>query len=108
VIYGEFEAQININTLEIIKGNLPKRVLAMTVEWAVMHRDELKHDWELAELHQPLDKMDTKKSCRNTRSFNNRGLERVERFFEMYPVPVVTRILTSKARQLQFFVTRNS
>ncbi len=34
-VYGnpcEFEAQININTLEIIKGNLPKRVLSMTVE----------------------------------------------------------------------------
>ncbi len=27
VIYGEYEAQININTLEIIKGDLPKRVL---------------------------------------------------------------------------------
>jgi len=39
-------------------GNLPKRVLAMTVEWAVIHRDELRHDWELAELHQPLDKIE--------------------------------------------------
>jgi len=58
VIYGEFEAQIDINTLEIIKGNLPKRVLGMTVEWAVSHRDELRHDWELAELHQPLEKIE--------------------------------------------------
>jgi len=30
----------------------------MTVEWAVMHHDESKHDWELAELHQPLDKIE--------------------------------------------------
>lgn len=57
VIYGEFEAQIDINTLEIINGKLPKRVLAMTVEWAVLHREELRLDWELSIAHQPLEKI---------------------------------------------------
>jgi len=58
VIYGEYEAQINIHTLEIIKGNLPKRVLSLTIEWAVIHRNELRHAWELAILHKPLNKIE--------------------------------------------------
>jgi len=57
VVYGEYEAQINIDTLEIIKGKLPKRVLALVVEWSIEHRSELRQDWSLAELHQPLDKI---------------------------------------------------
>ncbi|RLA49371.1 MAG: hypothetical protein DRQ97_00750 [Gammaproteobacteria bacterium] len=58
VIYGEYEATIEIATLEIIKGELPKRALALTVEWAVIHRNELRHDWDLAVLHKPLDKIE--------------------------------------------------
>ena len=58
VLYGEYEATIDIATLEIIKGELPKRALALTVEWAVIHRNELRHDWELAVLHKPLDKIE--------------------------------------------------
>jgi hypothetical protein len=57
VVYGEYEAQINIETLEIIKGKLPKRVLALVVEWSIEHRSELRVDWNLAELHKPLDKI---------------------------------------------------
>jgi hypothetical protein len=58
VIYGEYEALIHINTLEIIKGDLPKRVLALTIEWAILHRNELRDDWELAVLHKPLNKIE--------------------------------------------------
>ncbi|NQZ33988.1 MAG: DUF4160 domain-containing protein [Oceanospirillaceae bacterium] len=58
VIYGEHEAQICINTLEILKGKLPKRVLAMVIEWAIEHRTELSADWQLAELHKPLCKIE--------------------------------------------------
>jgi len=58
VIYGEHEAQISIKTLEILKGKLPKRVLAMVLEWAVEHRAELNADWQLAELHKPLCKIE--------------------------------------------------
>jgi hypothetical protein len=57
VVYGEYEAQINIETLEIIKGKLPKRVLALVVEWSIEHRSELRVDWNLAKLHKPLDKI---------------------------------------------------
>jgi len=58
VIYGEYEALIHINTLEVIKGYLPKRVLALSIEWAVMHSAELRDDWELAVLHKPLNKIE--------------------------------------------------
>ncbi|MCG6656227.1 DUF4160 domain-containing protein [Halomonas campisalis] len=55
--YGEHEAIITIQTLEVMEGRLPKRALAMVLEWAVDHRQELLEDWCLAEQHQPLNKI---------------------------------------------------
>lgn len=51
-LYAEHEALIDIRTLEIIKGNLPKRALALVLEWAVQHRVELMEDWELCQQKQ--------------------------------------------------------
>lgn len=45
---------IAIDTLEIIEGRLPRRALALAVEWAQQHRAELREDWRLAEVHQTL------------------------------------------------------
>lgn len=45
--YGEFEALIRVDTLEVIRGSLPKRALALVLEWASEHRAELVADWEL-------------------------------------------------------------
>lgn len=56
--YGEFEAIISIETLEILDGSLPRRVKALVIEWAVEHRKELMDDWLLAEQHQPLNKIE--------------------------------------------------
>ena len=36
-LYGEFEALINIRTLEVIGGSLPRRALALAIEWAIEH-----------------------------------------------------------------------
>ena len=58
VFYGEYEAMINIDTLEIIKGELPRRVFAMTIEWASIYRDALKEDWKLAVQHLPLQQIE--------------------------------------------------
>lgn len=52
--YGGDVAVIAIDTLEVIEGGLPKRPLALVVEWAQQHRDELREDWRLAEMHQAL------------------------------------------------------
>ena len=47
-IYQEDTAEYDINTLTVIRGNLPSRAHAMVLEWASLHRDELMEDWRLA------------------------------------------------------------
>ena len=39
--YAEFAAQISINDFAIIQGYLPPKALALVVEWASIHKDEL-------------------------------------------------------------------
>ncbi|MEI6754891.1 MAG: DUF4160 domain-containing protein [Paludibacter sp.] len=46
--YGEFLAEIDIRTLQILNGELPKRAKSLVLEWADEHREELMQDWELA------------------------------------------------------------
>ena len=43
--YGDSEALIEIDTLDILRGELPRRALAMVLEWAVLHRQELRMAW---------------------------------------------------------------
>jgi hypothetical protein len=52
--YGEFSAQIGIETLELLRGQLPRRAMALVLEWAMMHRPELRENWRRAERHEPL------------------------------------------------------
>jgi hypothetical protein len=52
--YGEFQASTGIETLEVIEGWLPLRAMALVVEWAVLHRAELRENWNRARLGQPL------------------------------------------------------
>ncbi|MEY4875140.1 MAG: hypothetical protein RL708_289 [Bacteroidota bacterium] len=52
--YGEHEALINIVTLEIIEGELPKRAQIMVTEWALEHRTELMKNWDSAKIPQEL------------------------------------------------------
>lgn len=51
-LYGEYEIIVNIRTLEIMKGFMPRRALALVLEWASLHREELMEDWKLCELKQ--------------------------------------------------------
>lgn len=46
--YGEFEAVYTIETLEILRGQLPRRAHSMVVEWALDHRQELRANWDRA------------------------------------------------------------
>lgn len=46
-LYAENEALIDIRTLDVIEGQLPRRALALVQEWAQQHRGELLEDWEL-------------------------------------------------------------
>jgi hypothetical protein len=54
-VYGEFEAVFRIDTFEVISGELPRRALALVLEWASLHRADLIADWERAKRGQPLD-----------------------------------------------------
>lgn len=45
--YNEYQAEILIETLEMKKGNLPKRIYTLVIEWAAEHREELMEDWDL-------------------------------------------------------------
>lgn len=61
VEYSGHKAEISITTLEVIRGTLPRRSLALTLEWAALHRDELMRDWELCRQHQqpaPIEPLD--------------------------------------------------
>jgi hypothetical protein len=51
-LYGEFEIIINILTLEIIKGKMPHRALALIRDWAGQHQNELIENWKLCQLRQ--------------------------------------------------------
>ena len=46
--YGDREALIEIETLAVYRGDLPRRAMALVLEWALLHRQELRCDWELA------------------------------------------------------------
>ncbi len=43
--YGEFEAAVEIGTLEVLEGELPRRALDLVGERAMMHREELLQEW---------------------------------------------------------------
>jgi len=57
-LYAEHEALVDIRTLEVIRGSLPRRALALVLEWAAQHRDELMEDWRLCEAMQPPKKIE--------------------------------------------------
>jgi hypothetical protein len=46
--YGGDEALYEIDTFRIYVGKLPRRVHNMVIEWADLHRDELRENWALA------------------------------------------------------------
>ena len=52
--YGGHGAAFAIDSLEVISGRLPRRALAMVLEWALEHRPALRENWTRAEMHEPL------------------------------------------------------
>ncbi|MDI6770092.1 MAG: DUF4160 domain-containing protein [Anaerolineales bacterium] len=53
--YDEYHAEITIETMEILKGNLPQRVLGLVLEWTAIHRAELRADWKRTRSRQTLE-----------------------------------------------------
>jgi hypothetical protein len=44
--YAEFSAQISIMDFGIVEGYLPPKALALIVEWASLHQEELMENWK--------------------------------------------------------------
>jgi len=55
--YGKHRAIFSIDTLKLIDGKMPRRVVSLILEWADLHRDELIEDWNLAMKKSPLNKI---------------------------------------------------
>jgi hypothetical protein len=45
-LYGEFNGVYEIESLEILEGDLPNRAHKMVQEWAGVYRDDLLNMWE--------------------------------------------------------------
>lgn len=52
--YGGQRASFSIDDLRLLEGSLPPRVTALVLEWAFLHRSELRENWELAMAKKPL------------------------------------------------------
>ena len=57
-IYQDFTSEYDINTLMVIRGELPTRAHALVLEWASLHREELIEDWKLASQMLEIKKID--------------------------------------------------
>lgn len=55
VTYAEHRASMTIETLDISEGHLPRRVRLLVTEWALLHREELRANWQRARDGWPLD-----------------------------------------------------
>ena len=47
-IYGEHEANVSIETGEVIEGALPKGAQRLVKDWALLHQGELRNNWRRA------------------------------------------------------------
>lgn len=45
-IYNKSIAVIDIQTLDVIEGEIPKRALRLVKEWVFIHKNEIKNIWE--------------------------------------------------------------
>ncbi len=57
-VYGDDRASFDIETAELIAGDMPARALRLVIEWALAHRGELRDNWARARKHQALRRID--------------------------------------------------
>ena len=56
--YGEHTILIKIEDLSVYSGYFPSRAFGLVMEWASMHQEELKQNWELMKQDLPLRKIE--------------------------------------------------
>jgi hypothetical protein len=47
-VYGDFSAKIEIDSLNVLAGQLPPRAMSLVNEWASLHQTELRQAFEAA------------------------------------------------------------
>lgn len=57
-IYNNFRASIAISNLSVLEGSLPPRVLGLVIEWAGLHQNELRIDWEMLKIDGSFNKIE--------------------------------------------------
>jgi len=57
VAYQGFEALVQIDTGQILKGKLPKKVASIIAEWCETHRGELMENWGRAQRFETLERI---------------------------------------------------
>lgn len=45
--YGEHKAIVDIESLNVLDGSLPRRALELTLDWTELHREALLSNWNL-------------------------------------------------------------
>jgi len=45
-VYGEYNAVYNIQTLEMMEGDMPTRAQRLIMDWASQYKQDLLHMWE--------------------------------------------------------------
>lgn len=53
VRYSGRRASIAIRPLQVLRTQLPPRILGLVLEWAALHQDELMVNWDLASRGRP-------------------------------------------------------
>jgi len=56
--YAEYRALIDINEAVVIKGHLPSKQLKLVLAWCEIHTNELLKNWESAQQHGELIKIE--------------------------------------------------
>ena len=51
VQYGEYKAAVDIRSLTLTEGRLPRRALELVLDWAELHQTELLKNWDLCQNH---------------------------------------------------------
>lgn len=54
--YGDYEVTVRIID-GLVEGEFPRRALQHVLEWLGLHRDELMSNWEAAQAHKSLKKI---------------------------------------------------
>ncbi len=52
-LYAGNEAEVGIDSLEVLEGELSRRAIGMVLEWAAAHQQELIENWQLLLADQP-------------------------------------------------------